>query len=330
MGDHLHSTLAGLPTHFHQVSRAPAISPSAEEEMRSALQRIDMLARGEQPHAGYYAEPRGPRALFSGFRSAQRKLLESLLDWSGLDAKIAAAAPGQLRVLDVGCGVGGTSRFLAEKVGSTGSVTGVTSDAAEAARGARLCAEEGVDNCEVRAMDPLSLSFPDGTFDIVWAMEGFDELPASDKLRYIEEMTRVLKPGGQILMASWCKRAEEFDFGDWGALDFLASPSLEGAAELRGALYTTQPHLVSIQDYRNMFQGTNEFSSVQSTDLSEETLPSWRHAMVPALLRPATLRSPLGAWRALRKTERVRNAFNRGFLQYGVLCATKQSAFYWL
>merc|ERR1719487_2980629 len=73
-----------------------------------------------------------------------------------------------------------------------------------------------------------------------------------------------------FLMASWCKRAEEFDFGDWGALDFLASPSLEGAAELRGRAwdgdrYTTEPHLVSIQDYRNMFQGTNEFSSVQST-----------------------------------------------------------------
>merc|ERR1719352_52799 len=100
-------------------------------------------------------------------------------------------------------------------------------------------------------------------------------------------------------MASWCKRAEEFDFGDWGALDFLSRPEWS----------TT--HLLSIQDYANLFQGTNQYKSVQSGDWSE-SLPSWRQSLARALRR-----SPRAAWRTLRGLGRVRNAVDRGFLQYG-------------
>jgi MPBQ/MSBQ methyltransferase len=55
-------------------------------------------------------------------------------------------------------------------------------------------------------MDALNMEFPDNTFDLVWACESGEHMP--DKKRYIEEMTRVLKPGGHLVIACWCQREE--------------------------------------------------------------------------------------------------------------------------
>ena len=40
----------------------------------------------------------------------------------------------------------------------------------------------------------------------VWACESGEHMP--DKRKYIEEMTRVLKPGGTLAIACWCQREE--------------------------------------------------------------------------------------------------------------------------
>ena len=43
-------------------------------------------------------------------------------------------------------------------------------------------------------MDALAMTWPDNSFDLVWACESGEHMP--DKKRYVEEMARVLKPGG--------------------------------------------------------------------------------------------------------------------------------------
>ena len=60
-------------------------------------------------------------------------------------------------------------------------------------RGGELAAEQGLGNCSFQVMDALHMDFPDDTFDLVWACESGEHMP--DKKKYIEEMTRVLKPG---------------------------------------------------------------------------------------------------------------------------------------
>lgn len=280
---------------------------------------------------GYYAEGERNKkrtVVLKSLRKAKVDLLEALVAKAGLAESLDAAAKAdsrffhyqdrQLAVLDVGCGLGGSSRFLAEKVGFAGRVTGVTTDATQAARGTLINRDRGVENCELRTMAsplvgdyarPGSLDFPDESFDLVFACEGADALSPGDKRNYIEEMTRVLKPGGKLVMSSWCKRPEEFDFGDWGALDFLSTPEWS----------TVKPQLVAIQDFADMLAGTQAYSSVEASDWSEAILPTFRHSASRALLRPS-------AWRALRGGEKVHQAFNGGFLQYGVLCATKKPA----
>ena len=55
-------------------------------------------------------------------------------------------------------------------------------------------------------MNALHMDYPDDTFDLVWACESGEHMP--DKKQYIEEMTRVLKPGGTLVIACWCQREE--------------------------------------------------------------------------------------------------------------------------
>ena len=42
------------------------------------------------------------------------------------------------------------------------------------------------------------MDWPDNSFDLVWACESGEHMP--DKKRYVEEMTRVLKPGAQSVL----------------------------------------------------------------------------------------------------------------------------------
>ena len=70
---------------------------------------------------------------------------------------------------------------------------GITLSKSQVKRGGELAAEQGLHNCRFQVMDALHMDFPDDTFDLVWACESGEHMP--DKKKYIEEMTRVLKPG---------------------------------------------------------------------------------------------------------------------------------------
>jgi MPBQ/MSBQ methyltransferase len=71
-------------------------------------------------------------------------------------------------------------------------------------RGTELANEQGVGNAKFMVKDALKMEFPDNSFDIVWACESGEHMP--DKKKYIDEMMRVLKPGGKFVMATWCQR----------------------------------------------------------------------------------------------------------------------------
>lgn len=49
-------------------------------------------------------------------------------------------------------------------------------------------------------MNALKMEFEDDTFDLVWACESGEHMP--DKAKYVQEMTRVLKPGGPAFCLS--------------------------------------------------------------------------------------------------------------------------------
>jgi len=107
------------------------------------------------------------------------------------------------RLLDVGCGFGGLTRLVAERLGIA-EAHGIDADAAVLAE-ART--KGIITHCvEVRS---AALAFPDGFFDLVASFGMLDYLPDFDPL--LREVRRVLRPGGYALislpnLAGWQNR----------------------------------------------------------------------------------------------------------------------------
>src|SRR6266478_873563 len=96
-------------------------------------------------------------------------------------------------VLDLGCGVGGASRYLAAECGCRVAAIDLTPNFVEAAR--ILTARCGLaDRVEIRQANALALPFEDGTFDHVWSYAV--TMNIADKEGLGREVSRVLKSGG--------------------------------------------------------------------------------------------------------------------------------------
>ena len=120
---------------------------------------------------------------------------EALVDDMLLHANLSINS----KVLDVGCGVGGTSCKLAA-LGH--AITGVSLSSTQIALAKDNMAKEAV-NCRFIEMDGEKLDFPgeDGSFDAVWISEALSHFPRKDA--FFAHAVRLLKPGGRIVIVDW-------------------------------------------------------------------------------------------------------------------------------
>lgn len=174
---------------------------------------------GEHIHLGYYSDEELEQGYKKkNFIQAKYDFIDEMMKFGGIDVNVDQGA----KVLDVGCGFGGTSRYLADKLGPKADVTGITLSPNQVKRGTELAQERGLNNAKFMVMNALEMDFPDNSFDIVWACESGEHMP--DKEAYINEMMRVLKPGGKFVMATWSQRDDRlvpFDKKDKRDLRFL-------------------------------------------------------------------------------------------------------------
>ena len=123
-------------------------------------------------------------------------LLESWLgEATDLMLDLAGIGPG-MRVLDVAAGAGGQTLRAARRVGASGAVlaTDISSNIIDlAARDARAA---GLSNVAARVMDGENLDVSDASFDAVISRVGLIYFP--DRARALEEIRRVLRPGGRV------------------------------------------------------------------------------------------------------------------------------------
>ena len=230
---------------------------------------------GEHIHLGYYDQDdlnaiTNPLKSGKVFKDTKFKFVEEMYKWSGAEAN-SGGAPA--KILDVGCGIGGTSRYLGNKLKDKGTqVTGITLSPKQVERATELAQERGLDNVKFQVMDALKMDFPDNTFDLVWGCESGEHMP--DKAAYVEEMTRVLKPGGTLVIATWCQRelaqGEEFTKDEKGKLQFLYDE-------------WAHPYFISIEEYERLCTKTGKLDSVSGANWVK--VSQHRPSPPPALTR---------------------------------------------
>jgi tocopherol O-methyltransferase len=102
------------------------------------------------------------------------------------------------RVLDAGCGVGGSSIFLASIPGCR--VTGITLSERQVMQATENAKRKSIsDLVDFTIMNYTATNFPDASFDVVWGCESI--CYADSKEQFIKEAYRLLKPGGRLVVA---------------------------------------------------------------------------------------------------------------------------------
>ena len=254
---------------------------------------------GDHVHLGHYGNPPGHR----DFREAKAAFVHELVKWSGLDQ----LPPGS-RVLDVGCGIGGSARILARDYGF--EVLGISISPAQVRRASELTPTDL--SCRFEVMDALDLQLPDQSFDAVWSVEAGPHMP--DKQRYADELLRVLKQNGSLAVADWNRR---------DPLD--GPPNRIERWVLRQLLNQwAHPEFASIKGFRNNLEASvHQHGTINTDDWTIATLPSWMDSIIEGVRRPGAVLTlgPRGLILGLRETPTMllmNWAFATGLMQFGV------------
>ncbi len=173
-------------------------SQRLREAIRTMYTRVVM-----EPHGAFHFH-RGPRYATAvlGYSTAALATLpeEVTAAFSGIGNPLRVA---QLRrgmtVVDVGCGAGLDLLLAARAVGPNGRAIGIEMTDAMAARARRGAHTAGLENVEVRGGDAIALPVDAETADVVMSNGVLNLIP--EKEIAVREMHRVLKPGGQLLLA---------------------------------------------------------------------------------------------------------------------------------
>ena len=148
----------------------------------------------EDRDAGYWNRKWGVR----GQHLHERVFLDGSDGEEEFDAELRRNARGK-EILDVGCGPG---EFTLQMARNAKSVTGVDSSSVALNLAKKNLAGSGLRNVGFRQGDSGKHPFPGGTFDLVYSRRG----PASDTMRNLAEVLRVLRPVAGLLEISFGER----------------------------------------------------------------------------------------------------------------------------
>ncbi|MEQ1693434.1 MAG: methyltransferase domain-containing protein, partial [Gemmatimonas sp.] len=164
-------------------------------------------------------------------------------------ADIVGVQPGE-RVLDAGCGIGGSSLWLARNRGA--EVVGITLVPSQVRRARSEAARQGL-GAKVRfdVADYTDTKLDDASFDVVWALESVCHAP--DKGAFYREVSRVLRPGGRVVVAEYFRTrrdlpdADETVVREW--LDGWEIPDIDTLEEHVGAATNAGLMAVHVEDH---------------------------------------------------------------------------------
>ncbi len=261
---------------------------------------------GEHMHHGYYG--RGGTYKVER-RQAQIDLIEELLFWAGVTSGNAPQ-----NILDVGCGIGGSTLYLANKFEA--EATGITLSSVQASRARERAITAGLEKqVQFQVANALAMPFADNSFDLVWSLESGEHMP--DKAKFLQECYRVLQPGGKLILATWCHR-------ETSIAGKLTPDELRHLKEIY-RVYCL-PYVISLSEYKAIAQSIG-FKNLKSDDWSMRVAPFWDVVIDSAFNIEAVTGLVKAGWQTIQSAlslNLMSRGYSQGLIRYGLILGTKE------
>jgi tocopherol O-methyltransferase len=175
-----------------ETLRAATVVSARPNEKRKIIEHYDLVSPyyaslwGQHIHHGYWI--RGDESK----EAAQNQLIDHL-------AQLAEIRRGS-RILDIGCGFGGTSLYLAKKYGA--STTGITISPVQVQMAREAAAKTDLD-ASFFLMDAEDMQFSE-PFDVLWSVESISHY--HNPRQFFASAMKFLKPGGSFALTDWFQK----------------------------------------------------------------------------------------------------------------------------
>ncbi|CAN6851289.1 unnamed protein product [Brassica oleracea] len=250
---------------------------------------------GDHMHHGFYDPDSSVQLSDSGHREAQIRMIEESLRFAGVTEEEKKIK----RVVDVGCGIGGSSRYIASKFGA--ECIGITLSPVQAKRANDLATAQSLSHKV--------------SFQVADALESGEHMP--DKAKFVKELVRVAAPGGRIIIVTWCHRnlsqgEEALQPWEQNLLDRICK-----------TFYL--PAWCSTSDYVDLLQSLS-LQDIKCADWSENVAPFW-----PAVIRTALtwkglvslLRSGMKSIKGALTMPLMIEGYKKGVIKFGIITCQK-------
>jgi len=226
-------------------------SPEFEVDIQEIRKHYDRLSRfyrllwGEHLHHGYWENG-------ESIKSAQIKLMERLAERAGI--------PRGARVLDIGCGLGGSALWLADTYDC--SVTGLTISPVQARMATKKAKAKGVgDRVRFEVTDANAWQPHPESVDVVWIMESSEHF--QDKKDFFARCAAALKPGGVLAVCAWLRGEQS-----------TPEQHQELVATIGEAMLSAS--LDTLSQYAAWMRETN-LQVECAIDITKHVAPTWEH-----------------------------------------------------
>lgn len=216
------------------------------------------------------------------------------------------------KVLDCGCGVGGSSVWIAKEIGA--KVTGVNINKMQIEIAKEFAKEQEVGNkVTFLEKDFTKKMFPKNSFDVLWGIESICYV--KDKRKFLKKAAKLLKKRGRIIIADGFikkeakKEQERKEMQTW----------LEGWAV---------PNIATISKFKKDLKEAG-FKNIQYRDIKENVLLSSRRMYLASLNYPLAKMLELLKIRTKTQTGNVISAYyqyktlKKDLWTYGIFTAEK-------